>query len=800
MAYEIYYTSAPEGLRPGQHGFCTVAATEKIPRPLLERLEPLSGYRHAFEAGSISPSNPVAWAHWNIRAAGRSHHVLSRVCDAGFDYSKRNNVFAHHVVVDANEMAAGGPAWMLGQSGLMVRQWDGRVGDIARSSPLPQGDEAPARCVAWDRAVGDAGWAGVLAESAARTPAKPACILYSADTDVLALVAEAIRLLPRNLRWQVTFNTYFTSIPSSASCLWRCCLAGSPAADAASRYAASGVVIDLTSSSLGAPPASPYVELARTGQASSPGAAAPPKVKTWSPAAPREPAAYALAGEESPIAQGSPPRRADASSARPRRPLRLPKLGGARPDDVDEETRRPWRKVAALYLLACAAIGAGTWFVIHAARSVSPPDQPTYRPGPGPMPPGPDTVNVTSTTASGPPARAAPATAQTPTTLVVAPPVTRTVDPTTSATQDVRVVDPAPPRKIVLGVDLARPGAGTGLRDPTQMIRIPPAEIDNLRGISWLRCALPGDRAEVAYEHGDLAGTVSVVADSAGGKPGVMIRWKDKLGSPAPSEVLGIHLDKARPQLQLTWRTSTLVRRPEVAALVYWLARNASLSVGDPQKTRPQAIDFPRLSVKPVSVVDFRSEIDWPLDLPSGAMPEVESPPPGWRATSRLHPKEADRHTPQTAWRLVEMRKAGVLAASDMLFVLSFRPGLKVVESDLATRIQTEMLNLQTAQDELTAIKEQIDKVQLAARRDMEDNERIYADSPQELKFFNDARKTRLAEDLKPLEARRGEQDRLIASRQQALAEWRDVPGFDVAIKLPDGTRLATVPVRGSSR
>ena len=49
MSHEIYYTSAPEGLKRGTSGFCTVAASENIPRPLLERLEQrFSAYRHHF--------------------------------------------------------------------------------------------------------------------------------------------------------------------------------------------------------------------------------------------------------------------------------------------------------------------------------------------------------------------------------------------------------------------------------------------------------------------------------------------------------------------------------------------------------------------------------------------------------------------------------------------------------------------------------------------------------------------------------------------------------------------------------
>src|SRR4051794_19588501 len=85
MSHEIYYTSAPEGARPGQRGFCTVATSAGIPRPLWDRLESLSGYRHHFTGSGTAARNPVAWAHWLIQLQGRDVNVLSRVCDAGFD-------------------------------------------------------------------------------------------------------------------------------------------------------------------------------------------------------------------------------------------------------------------------------------------------------------------------------------------------------------------------------------------------------------------------------------------------------------------------------------------------------------------------------------------------------------------------------------------------------------------------------------------------------------------------------------------------------------------------------------------
>src|SRR4051812_41965316 len=236
MSHEIYYTSAPEGLKRGTSGFSTVATSPNIPKALWDRLETLSAYRHQFGAEGTpdvgAGRNPVSHAHWILTITGKTYHVLSRICDSGVDHTQRTNAFAHHLVLERTEIeaAAGGPAWMLDQPGVMARDWDGRVGEITRAL-LPQGVGAEARvCRAWESVTGDAGWAGHLADVFVKTPTRPVCILFSPGQELLPLIAEALALLPPAARWNVTFNTYFTSMPTSATCLWRCCLAGTPAA------------------------------------------------------------------------------------------------------------------------------------------------------------------------------------------------------------------------------------------------------------------------------------------------------------------------------------------------------------------------------------------------------------------------------------------------------------------------------------------------------------------------------------------------------------------------------------------
>src|SRR5438105_218526 len=101
MAYELYYTSAPKGLKPGSSGFCTVAATAGIPRPLAERLELLSGYQSplSLDGGAADPS-PVSWSHWRVYSEGTTRSVLSRVAAAGLDHTRRPNKLAYHLALE----------------------------------------------------------------------------------------------------------------------------------------------------------------------------------------------------------------------------------------------------------------------------------------------------------------------------------------------------------------------------------------------------------------------------------------------------------------------------------------------------------------------------------------------------------------------------------------------------------------------------------------------------------------------------------------------------------------------------
>ncbi|HEY7157823.1 MAG TPA: hypothetical protein VH575_27950 [Gemmataceae bacterium] len=335
MSHELFYTSARRGLKPGSQGFCTVAQTRNLPAALAEWLEALSGYRPALPPhDSRTALNPVIQAHYRLLLGGRQAEVLSYVSAAGLDYTQRHNKFAHHVVLEAAELPAGGPAWLLQQPGFMARHWEGEPRLLAAGRNPPQGDMLPAVCRHWDQVTGDAGWAGMLAGAFLDDTSRPAYLLFKLGLDPLPLLAEAIGLLPVERRWEVTFSTYYTGLPQGVRCAWRCVLADSPEAAEADRLP-TALVLNL-GVPLGRAPDSDLVRQARSGQRSlvraqrplvRPTAAAPSRQPTIVPACSVlevplvEPTSGPLGGAQLPPPVNRPPRRPRPTSSPSRRLL-----------------------------------------------------------------------------------------------------------------------------------------------------------------------------------------------------------------------------------------------------------------------------------------------------------------------------------------------------------------------------------------------------------------------------------------------------------------------------------------------
>ena len=245
MIEELVFTSAKRGLQIGKSGFCTVASTHGMAANLARLLESLSGYRHLHPPGSAeAKNNPIIYSHLKATVGGRPVHVLSRICDAGFDYSNRSNKLAHHLAVREPKSQAIGPAAALVAPGHFHCSWDQ---DPAKIDPRPLSGQSgkPQPCATWQSVSGDAGWAGDLIEAVQKR--RQAYLIVNESTPSIQLIQEALALLPVHKQWGVTFSTFFTKLPPKIECSIRCVMAGSPEVAIAKRSQAN-FVLDLTQS------------------------------------------------------------------------------------------------------------------------------------------------------------------------------------------------------------------------------------------------------------------------------------------------------------------------------------------------------------------------------------------------------------------------------------------------------------------------------------------------------------------------------------------------------------------------
>ena len=226
MIEEIVYTSVPQGLKPGSRGFCTVASTPGMARTLVATLESLSGYRHLAEPGSAAAiNNPIAYSYLRGRIGGRSVAIVSRVADAGHDYSGRTNKLAHHIAFSADQTNQAGPVVTQQQEGFHERKWVGEP-RVLDARLIPQVSSSSAVCDYWKETTGDARWGGVVAGRLVDEPSGTVWIIYPPGVNMLRLLGEALALLPAENRWDVTYSTFYTKLPPGLECRVRCVVDG----------------------------------------------------------------------------------------------------------------------------------------------------------------------------------------------------------------------------------------------------------------------------------------------------------------------------------------------------------------------------------------------------------------------------------------------------------------------------------------------------------------------------------------------------------------------------------------------
>lgn len=220
MSYQLVYTSAAKLLDAGRSGFGTVARSKAI-TPLvasaIERVSQFSNLRGM-------DRNRKIHVHRRIHVGTHRFHLLSRICDAGADYTGRTHHIAHHLLVPQDEVtraAARGltPADVLRRFSWLDR-WDGASrflepsDDVSLDMFKPEGRNSQRDL--WFRVTGHPAHARSLAwDDAPRT----GVLLVPGGTDVLALMAEALYELG-DQSWSRSFSTSLETTDEMSDIDW----------------------------------------------------------------------------------------------------------------------------------------------------------------------------------------------------------------------------------------------------------------------------------------------------------------------------------------------------------------------------------------------------------------------------------------------------------------------------------------------------------------------------------------------------------------------------------------------------
>ena len=262
MARELVYTSSPQGILPGSHGFCTVAMSQGLPASMRIALESLTGYKAPPWATTL-PQCPVEYLHGTVSAGGERFHVVGAVRAATPDHSGRSNKLAHFLILERGELDSNGPVALLRTEGEIRDSWNEAPTLLPPHRDLvPSIHRAPGICHTWQKLAGDPGWAGALVSDFILDASKPTHILVPPETDTLQLADEAVALLPPEWRWRITFSTYWQRSLPNHTCAWRFVFDGTQEAAALRQQGAR--MLDLVKGGP-CPREGRYVEAARSG-------------------------------------------------------------------------------------------------------------------------------------------------------------------------------------------------------------------------------------------------------------------------------------------------------------------------------------------------------------------------------------------------------------------------------------------------------------------------------------------------------------------------------------------------------
>lgn len=175
-------------------------------------------------AHRASEPQPLILSHRLIEIGSECYHVVSRICEAGLDFTHRSNFLAHHVVFEPGETGLDfSPAEMLLGWNEWFNRWEQEPAELPSIDPhslssLLEPLNPP--CTTWSSLTGDAGWAAFPLKFR-----EGACWKFQhiSELDLLRLMGESLRLRAEGRMeklWDISFTTFNGSILEPSRFFW----------------------------------------------------------------------------------------------------------------------------------------------------------------------------------------------------------------------------------------------------------------------------------------------------------------------------------------------------------------------------------------------------------------------------------------------------------------------------------------------------------------------------------------------------------------------------------------------------
>lgn len=224
MAWQLIYTSAPRLLEAGRTGFGTVARHRAVSGLLATTIERFSQF------GRLAGYHPrrVVYTHRIVTTGSQQHHVLSRLRDAGSDYTGRTNHIAHHLIAEPREIRPLIAAGVTPADILIAMHWRSSWTEPPRF--LDAADEVDLTMITlrasavWQQLTGDSQHARLLSPAVTR---QGCYLVIPPEVDALGLFRESLKET-MSQAWQTTFTTSLEPSDDVADFRWIGLAADSP--------------------------------------------------------------------------------------------------------------------------------------------------------------------------------------------------------------------------------------------------------------------------------------------------------------------------------------------------------------------------------------------------------------------------------------------------------------------------------------------------------------------------------------------------------------------------------------------